>query len=148
MPAMTAKWSDLNEAIRTAEALGRDVATDEVIGKALLSSARPLLDDIVRTCPRSHVAPHVADTFVVKVSREEREFGRSTVLVGPRPGFPGFVASFLEFGTSKMSARPFIRPAYDSWRAGSFPGELVEAIRKQYERVVKKYVRRAAKRGA
>lgn len=140
---LTARWTGLEDAARRAEALGREVARDEVLGRALVKTAEPLRDDIEQTAPRSPVAPHVAESFVVRLGRREREAGRTTVLVGPRPGYPGMVAPFLEFGTSKMSARPFIRPAYDRWRGVAFPSGLVEEMRRQYDRVVKKYVRRA-----
>lgn len=144
MLVLTGRWTGLKDAIRNAEALGRDIANDEVIGKALLRTAEPLRDDIAAAAPRSKVAPHVAETFVAKMSRDESR-GRMTVVVGPKPGYPGLVAPFLEFGTSKMAPRPFIRPTYDGWRATSWPGALVDQIRTQYERVVRKYVQRALK---
>ncbi len=140
---LTARWTGLDDIVKKAEALGREVADNEVMGRALLRTAQPLRDDITRTAPRSRVAPHVAETFVAKVSREERDLGRVTVLVGPQVGYPGFIAPFLEFGTSKMRARPWIRPSYDAWRTTAFPGALVAEMRKQYERVVRKYVSRA-----
>lgn len=49
--------------------------------------------------------------------------------VGPRI----FYAKFLEFGTPKMAARPFIRPAYDNSREAAqaaFKRKLLEAIPK------------------
>jgi HK97 gp10 family phage protein len=52
----------------------------------------------------------------------------------------GFVAGFLEFGTSHMSARPFIRPTWDAWR-GSYTHALAGEIRRHFERVVRKYTR-------
>lgn len=143
---ITAKWTGLDEAIRNAEQLGRELATEEVLRPALLKTGAPLKEEIERTTPRSPDAPHVADTFVIKVSAEEREQGRTTVLIGPSAAkwSVGFVAPFLEFGTSKMSARPWIRPAYDAFRGG-FPGALAEQMRVQYERVVRKYTRKAAR---
>lgn len=143
---MTAKWTGLEEAIRNAQQLGHELATEEVLRPALLKTGAPLKEDIVRTTPRSPDAPHVADTFVMKVSAEERDLGRTTVLIGPSAakGSVGFIAPFLEFGTSKMAARPWIRPAYDAFRGG-FAGALAEQMRVQYERVVKKYTKRAVR---
>jgi HK97 gp10 family phage protein len=144
---ITAEWSGLKQAIRNAQALGEDIGREEVLEKGLVTVGRPLRDDIVRGAPRSPDAPHVADTFIVKVSKEEREAGQSTVLVGPKAGkgSVGFVAAFLEFGTSKMAPRPFIRPPWDGWR-GSYPKLLTEQIRRHYNRVVRKYTRRAGYR--
>jgi HK97 gp10 family phage protein len=143
---ITARWTGLDEAVRNAQSLGEDIAREEVLEKALVDVGKPLRDEIVRVTPRSNQAPHVADTFIVKVSKEERSEGRSTVLVGPSAarGSVGFVAGFLEFGTSKMPARPFIRPTWDAWRAG-YSKALADEIRRHYERVVRKYTRRASR---
>lgn len=140
---ITAKWTGLDEAIRAASALGHELASEEVLRPALLKTGAPLKEDIVRTTPRSPYAPHVADTFVMKVSAEERGEGRTTVLIGPSAasGSVGFVAPFLEFGTSKMGARPWIRPAYDAFNGG-FAGALAAQMRVQYDKVVRKYVTR------
>jgi len=139
---ITAKWTGLEEALRNVEALGHDLASDEVLRPALLKTGAPLRDEFERTSPRSNVAPHVADSFVVKASKHEAEFGRVTVLVGPSTakGSVGFIAPFLEFGTSKMAARPWIRPAFDAFRGG-FAGALTDELQKQYARVVRKYTR-------
>lgn len=141
---LTARWTGLEDITKKAEALGKELAEEKVLGPALVRMAQPLREDIKRAAPRSSVAPHVADTFVVKVGKAEREAGRLTVLVGPRAGYPGFVAPFLEYGTSKMRARPFIRPAYDGWVAAMFPGALVVELRRQFDRVIKKYAARKA----
>lgn len=138
------QWTGLQQAVRNAQALGADLARAEVLEPALLDVGRPLRDGIVADTPRSADAPHVADTFVAKVSKEEASFGRSTVVVGPKggKGSIGFIAAFLEFGTSKMAARPFIRPRWDQAK-GLFPRQFAAAIRKRYDRVVRKYTRKA-----
>jgi HK97 gp10 family phage protein len=143
---ITATWVGLEEAIRNAEALGKELATEEVLRPALLKAGVPLKDEIVRTAPRSRDNKHMADSFVLKASAEERDFGRTTVLVGPKAGkgSQGFVAPFVEFGTSRMGSQPFIRPAFDAFK-GTFPGALAGHLRAQYDRVVKKYTKRAAK---
>lgn len=144
---VTAQWTGLDQARRNVQALGEDIAREEVLEKALLDLGRGLRDQIKPNVPRSPNAPHVADTFVAKVSREEREAGRSTVLVGPKTGkgSVGFVAPFLEFGTSKMAARPFIRPTWDGWKR-SFPRGLTRLLQKHYQRVVRKYTKQAGYR--
>lgn len=142
---ITAKWTGLEEAFRNAAALGKELATEEVLGPALLRVGGPLKDEIVRTAPHSKDQVHMADTFIVKASKFHREFGRTVVLVGPKAGKGvGFVAPFVEFGTSFQPPRPFIRPAFDWFQAG-FAGALTAQLQKQYERVVRKYTKKAAK---
>jgi HK97 gp10 family phage protein len=136
------KWTGLEQALRNAEALGKDMAASDVIEPTLLRIGGELKEDIVRGAPRSSDAPHMADTFVVKASKEERIWGRTTVLVGPRVRGVGFVAPLIELGTLKMAARPFIRPAFDGWKSGFVPS-LVGELQRQYERVVKKYTARS-----
>lgn len=141
---LKAKWAGLDEAIRNVSALGKDIAEGEVIEKALVRVGQPLKDEIARTAPRSKDQRHMADEFVVRPSKHDREFGRTIVLVGPRAGrgSVGFVAAFVEFGTSRMRARPFIRPAFDAFRVG-FVGALTGELQKQFERVVRKYTKGA-----
>lgn len=45
-----------------------------------------------------------------------------------------FYAHFLEFGTSRMAPRPFIRPAVQA-EVGQLERELVEAVQKSAKRV-------------
>ena len=146
MSTIAGRWGSLEGAIRNARALGEDIAREEVLEKALVDVGKPLRDQIARTAWRSPDAPHVADTFVVRPSKEARLAGRAEVLVGPKGGrgSVGFVAAFLEFGTSKMPPRPVIRPAWDAWKGG-FQRAMTRQIRKRYERVVRKYVRRAGR---
>jgi HK97 gp10 family phage protein len=141
---LTARWTGLDEARRNLEVLGKELADSLVVEPALVKVGGTLRDEIARTAPRSPFAPHVADTFVVKPSKEARELGRTTILVGPKKGrgSVGFIAPFIEFGTSKQPAHPFIRPSYDGW-VSSFPGAVVAALQSQYERVIRKYASRA-----
>lgn len=141
---LTGRWGNLDQAIDNARQLGNEVGRIEVLDRALLAAGKPLRDDLARGTPRSKVAPHLADQWRAVISREERSKGRSLVKVGPRAGkgSVGYVAVFLEFGTWKMAPRPWIRATWDGWK-GNFRPTLTAAIRKQYERVVKKYTRKA-----
>lgn len=139
---ISARWKGLDEAIRNVRALGEELANREVLEPALVKTGEPLRDEIIRTAPRSQDAEHMADTFVSVASREDRAEGRAVALVGPAAGYPGFVAPFVEFGTSKMGARPFIRPALDAF---DFVATFVPHLRTRFERVVRKYAKRAGK---
>lgn len=136
--AMKGKWTGLEQAIQNVHSLGRELAQKDVIVPALKAAAKPLRDEIVRTAPRSRDTKHMADTFVVR----EHE-GR--VLVGPKGGrgSVGFVAPLVEFGTSKMGARPFIRPAFDAWK-DSYAAEVVRHLEKRFKSVLRRNAKRKA----
>jgi HK97 gp10 family phage protein len=140
-----ARWTGLDQALRNVSALGEELAGEEVVGPALVASGKELRDEIVRTAPRSADSVHMADTFVVKMSGHDKEFGRTVAVVGPKAGRGvGFIAPFVEFGTSTQGARPFIRPAFDAFQ-GWFPTMLVDHMQKQFNRVVRKYNKRATR---
>jgi HK97 gp10 family phage protein len=44
-----------------------------------------------------------------------------------------FYGRFLEFGTAKMAARPFLRPAFDA-RSGEALGIFMDRLRENIER--------------
>jgi HK97 gp10 family phage protein len=135
---VTGKWTGLREALANVHSLGRELAQKDVIVPALKEVARPLRDEIVRAAPRSRDSKHMADTFIVKESE-----GR--VLVGPKGGrgSVGFVAPLVEFGTYKMAARPFIRPAYDAWK-GTYAAEVVRRLEKRFKSVLRRNAKRKA----
>jgi HK97 gp10 family phage protein len=59
------------------------------------------------------------DNIIVKRAEEKSKGAMSqtyivTVRKGKKGGPDAFYWRFVEFGTSKMSARPFMRPAFDS----------------------------------
>lgn len=64
----------------------------------------------------------------IKVSRVIRKDGMKYVLIGPgrKTGWRGH---FLEFGTTKMSARPFVEPAYHE-KKGEAMQILADELRK------------------
>ncbi len=129
---MKGTWTSLEQAIGDIYELGHELASKEVVLPALKEIAEPLREDIVRMAPRSKDSEHMADTFVV-VENEGQ------VLVGPhtQKGSVGWIAPFVEFGTSKMGARPFIRPSYDAWKRG-FLAAFVAAARPRFEGVLRR----------
>lgn len=88
---------------RGAKAVQREALADgaEVLRKAIATSA-----------PRGTEAPHIADHVVTSRINATGEHAGG-LAVGPEKG-QYFYGSFLEFGTSKMSAQPFMRPGFDT----------------------------------
>lgn len=89
--------------------LGNGVARLE--NKALRAAGEPIAQAMkshVKTSDREE-GPHLKDE--IKVSKVMRKEGNVYVLIGAGKG-TGWRSHFLEFGTVKMSARPFIEPGY------------------------------------
>lgn len=52
-------------------------------------------------------------TGALKMAITKGEVINGKIQIGPSQQGPAFRAHFLEFGTSKMSAQPFMRPAFE-----------------------------------
>lgn len=73
-------------------------------GTSLLSPAADLFVHALRSNAPRGATGNLVESITVEVTKDE-------ITVGPdKSGFYGF---FLEYGTSKMSARPWFRPAVD-----------------------------------
>ncbi len=143
----TGKWTGLEEAVAAAQALGQELATEKVLLPVLREQAEPLLAEVQRgvaTLDNPKTPEKLADEFVIAVSRAERAEGRALVQVGPKRRGRGFVVAFFEWGTSKMAARPTVRPAWDSFAPG-FPAACAAALRAKTAELVRRLSRRAVK---
>lgn len=109
-------------------------------GAVFLSRAKslaPILAD-----PTANRKPGELRDAIAEVDRMDarRQFGRARVgLKYSKKGSqdPGVYGMFVEFGTKKMTARPYMRPAYDAGKAEAesvFTAEIragVEELRKK-----------------
>ena len=76
--------------------------------EALYAGAKIVKDNASQRAPRSsETKEHLADNIVISDPKQD-ENGKY-VEVGPKAPF--FYGKFLEYGTSKMTARPFMGPA-------------------------------------
>lgn len=108
----------------------------KLVRQSLRKAAKPILAAARTKCP--------VDTGELKKSikiramkRRKNSFG---VLIGTAlKWFVGdaFYGAFVEFGTSKMSARPFMRPAFDE-KKGEAEQILVQEIREGLSEAVKR----------
>jgi HK97 gp10 family phage protein len=84
-------------------------AADRVANQALKEAAEPLAEAIRRNVPVSTVEhKHIRDD--IQISRVKISGTTRYVEVGPGKD-TAWRAKFLEFGTSKMSPRPFMEPS-------------------------------------
>jgi HK97 gp10 family phage protein len=121
-----------------------EVARDEVVAKAMLQVTRP-------------IAAQMGDVLYQKVTRETGATGEAieaaqvdkdetpgvvVVELGPRKGASrGWKAKYWELGTSRLPARPFMRPTWDEHEAG-FSAAVTAALQKVYGQVARRASRR------
>ena len=98
---------DITKAIRTLRAINH--AADNALPVATQSGAEVVRDDAKRRAPRR--SGKLASSIEIKDGSKSPGFSESIVRVGE------FYGLFHEFGTSKMAAHPFLRPAGDASEA-------------------------------
>ena len=96
----------MDEILDRLKELGQRAAPAE--NQALYAGAKIVQESASQKAPRSLEAKeHLADNIVICEPKQD-ESGKY-VEVGPKAPF--FYGKFLEYGTSKMTARPFMGPA-------------------------------------
>jgi len=106
--AVDIEMSGMDELLAKVEQMGLKVS--KVEGIALKAAAEPVAADmrsIVRVSRINEL--HIKDD--IQISNVKTEAGVKYVEVGPIK--TAWRAKFLEFGTSKMTAKPFMGPAYE-----------------------------------
>lgn len=81
--------------------------------KALKNAAEPVLDDAKATNAFKNRNSKLRKGL--KITNVKKKDGMKYILVGVDRGDNSevFYGKFIEFGTSKMPARPFLQPAYE-----------------------------------
>lgn len=96
-----------------------DRVSRKIQREVLKDIAEPMRARAAQMAPRGDPkAPNLADEMNIGNARSDD--GSVAVSVGPAP--TAYYGRFVEFGTINMSARPFLRPAFDS----TAPQALVE----------------------
>lgn len=108
----------------------------QILGSALVKAAEPVREEMSRRARRAPGGPshpaegHLADNIVT--ARPSITLDGGSVNVGP--GRDHFWGIFLEYGTLRMRAYPFARPAWESKGKVSLQ-ILIKEIGKGLERV-------------
>lgn len=114
-------FSDIDKLQKRLDEMGRKGSILE--NKALLAGAEVINKEVVKNAPErtGHAKKYL------KVSKVSKEKGIKVVKVGISKGdnSEAFYLKFHEYGTSKMAARPFMRPAFQRKRK--------EALEKTHE---------------
>lgn len=93
-------------------------ASSRVENKALQAAGEPIAAAMREKVNRSgyKYSLHIKDN--IRVSRVQRRDGVKYVLIGPTKKV-GWRGHFLEYGTSKMSAQPFVEPSFHEKKGDS-----------------------------
>lgn len=117
-------FSDLDKLQKRLDEMGRKGSILE--NKALLAGAEVINKEVVKNAPVRKKKSRNSKQYL-KVSKVTKEKGRKIVKVGisKADNSEAFYLKFHEWGTSKMAARPFMRPAFERKRK-----EALEATHK------------------
>lgn len=96
-------WEELERKLRQ---LGSTINEQELLENALMDGAEIMRDEIQATAP--------VRTGQLRDSIEISKRGREKYSVRIGPSGKGFYGRYLEYGTSRLAARPFMRPAFDA----------------------------------
>ena len=106
--------------LRSAVSAGAKVIADEAINKAPVGETGNLIKSLYRYRSRRQ-SPTGKETFLVGVRKGKGIYGNTRLnrrlgRVGKKYQTQGeaYYWRFVEFGTSKMPAQPFLRPAFES----------------------------------
>lgn len=120
-----------------AKANVRKIVTEPNEGD-LPSQSTGLLEKSIVVSRRKPPADGKGERFALRVSRKTYPKGKGGKKRGARTTVK--VGALLEYGTEKMTAKPWIRPAYEQHRAGALTIFVTE-INKRLARIVKKLER-------
>lgn len=114
------KLEGVDEILNKLQQIGTNVSKLE--NKALKNAADPVLEDAKANAPVKTGKLKKG----LKISGIKTKDGIKYVLVGVNKSDNSdiFYGKFVEFGTSKMSARPFLGPAYEKNKK-----EIIESIK-------------------
>lgn len=162
-----ANLSGLKETVAALRALPAEFASNRggPIRKALFAAAKPIRDDAQLRAPidtgnlRANIyiyrdrnpkaSTGATERYIIGVRTKRRKVARSRLntrlgRVGKNFRVRGdaYYFWFIEFGTQKMPARPFLRPAFESGKA-----RAVSTFSDEFRKGVEAAVKRAARAG-
>ena len=126
---------DSKKLLKALDKLPKNIQKNVMVG-ATRAGAKIVSDEAKRLAPR--------DTGTLEksigITKRKSKRGQITFSVSPRKGGKndGFYGRFIELGTSKMIARPFLRPALENT-----PDEVLEASKEYIAKRLPKEVAKA-----
>lgn len=102
----------------------RERAAAEVMGKALMAGAEILRAEAIRNAPR--LTGTLRDNIIAKLKKKNRY----AVSADVGPSKKAYYGKFVELGTTKMTARPFLFPAYQA-KKDEIQREIADVLRQE-----------------
>lgn len=96
----------MDELLAQLDRLGEN--TSKTLKEAVMKGAEIVREDASRRAPRR--TGKLSQSIIVESAEVEPDY--ASVKIGPNKG--AFYGTFVERGTSKMPAKPFLRPAWDA----------------------------------
>ncbi len=161
-----AKLEGLKETVAALKALPAQFASKNggPIRKAMVAAAKPMRDAVIAKVPidtgnlraniyiyrdRNPQSIGATERFIIGVRGKKAKYARTRLnvrlgRVGKNYRLAGdaFYWRFVEFGTEKQSAQPFLRPAFEEGKV-RFVGDFAEQMRKGVEAAVQRAKRAA-----
>lgn len=118
----------MDEIIKRVQSMGK--AGEKIENIALKKAGNIILEEAKKNVPKRTENLKKG----LKVSNIHRKAGNKYVVVGIQRGDNSkiFYGKFLEFGTSKMKAKPFLGPAYELKKE-----EVKETIKQEFKNALK-----------
>lgn len=117
-----------------------------VLKSAVMAGAKVIQDEAIANAPIGtrektdwkgrKVGPGILKRSIKRFEIKESDHS-VTIGIGIKKGSRAFYGRFLEFGTSKLAARPWLRPAFDT-KAPEALAKMGKALGKGIERAAKK----------
>lgn len=113
-------FTGMDELLRRLDELGE--RAEAVKKTALEEGAEVIRTEIESNTKRSNIShDHMADGIITNIKDDVAVIG---------PGAEYYYAHFIEFGTKKMAAQPFMGPAFESKKEEA-KGKMAEVIREE-----------------
>ena len=127
--------SGRNELIKALKAVEEAPTRKGKLERAALAGGRVISYEAERRAPRD--TGRAAKTIRARHVSSGR--GVAHIVVGPSS--KGYYLMYSEFGTSKMRAKPFLRPAFDEKQR-----EAIQAMANEYKRIIELAAKRRSSR--
>jgi HK97 gp10 family phage protein len=143
-------WTGVAGAADALVGIATQCARDEVVAEAMLQAAKPVVADMQAraTSLGIHQTGQMVESLgAARVTDEGTGEGVVVVEIGPgRSAKHARLVRYWEFGTSKLAAKPFMRPTWDESER-TFSTAVTAGLRKAYETVAARFAARAARGG-